>query len=229
MALKIDDKHMQLNNQELKELCQLACLAATEAGRMISTFSNQQLQIKRKPTQNTSLGLSGGTSWASQIVTEVDIKSQELIIKQLSPSIKKYHFGLLTEESMDDQSRLEKDYFWCIDPLDGTLPFTEGKDGYSVSIALVSKEGAPIIGVVYDPAKKNLYHAIKGIEVCKNDNELYLKHTSKNFTFITDRSFITHHKFKQIKAGLLKHSQSCGYNTFTHINQGGAAMNALWY
>ena len=53
----------------------------------------------------------------------------------------KYDFGILTEETPDNGSRLVKDYFWCVDPLDGTLPFTEGTPGYSVSIALVSKSG----------------------------------------------------------------------------------------
>ena len=52
--------------------------------------------------------------------------------------------------------RLELNYFWCIDPLDGTLPFIEGKVGYAVSIGLVSRDGTPLIGVVCDPYHQTL-------------------------------------------------------------------------
>lgn len=79
------------------------------------------------------------------------------------------HPGLLTEEAADDQSRLEKDYFWCIDPMDGTLPFTEGRTGYAVSIALVTRSGDPVVGVVYVPDLAACYAAIKGAGVKLND------------------------------------------------------------
>ena len=54
-----------------------------------------------------------------------------------------YDLALLTEESEDDRSCFEKDYFWCIDPLDGTLPFTRNEAGYSVSIGLVAEMVRP--------------------------------------------------------------------------------------
>ena len=56
----------------------------------------------------------------------------------------RYDLALLTEELEDDGSRHVKDYFWCIDPIDGTLPFTQKKPGYGVSIALVARDGASV-------------------------------------------------------------------------------------
>ena len=76
--------------------------------------------------------------------------------------------GLISEELKDDSSRFENEFYWCIDPLDGTLPFTEQVDGYAVSIALVSREGIPVLGVVYNPEKNDLYTAVKGEGAYKN-------------------------------------------------------------
>ena len=51
---------------------------------------------------------------------------------------------VLTEETEDDGGRLRADYFWCVDPLDGTLPFIEGRPGSAVSIALIARDGTPV-------------------------------------------------------------------------------------
>ncbi|MGQ1784067.1 MULTISPECIES: 3'(2'),5'-bisphosphate nucleotidase CysQ family protein [unclassified Saccharicrinis] len=219
---------MNLSEQDLNTLCNTAILAAKEAGELISTYAHREVKVNRKPVESGLHKVSGGTSLASQVVTEVDIKSQELILRHLTPTIKKYNLGLLTEEATDDKSRFEKDQFWCIDPLDGTLSFTEGKDGYSVSIALVSKDGDPLIGVVFDPVKKNLYHATKGTGAFKNNQKLALNNSSGIFSFITDRSFTKHKKFDEIKAKLEQYSQSIGCVEFKCINHGGAAMNSIW-
>lgn len=151
---------MSLTAKDLENLLDLAKKAALRAGEVINSHQGKELQTTLK---------EGGASLASKIVTEVDQKAEAVILEVLSPTKKQYDLGLLTEESVDDQSRHEKDYFWCIDPLDGTLPFTENRDGYSTSIALVSREGEAILGVVYDPRKKNLYYGIKGSGAFKND------------------------------------------------------------
>ncbi|MCB1531892.1 MAG: 3'(2'),5'-bisphosphate nucleotidase CysQ [Alphaproteobacteria bacterium] len=48
------------------------------------------------------------------------------------------------------------EYFWLVDPLDGTKEFIAGGGDYTVNIALIHK-GTPIMGVVYAPAKGVLY------------------------------------------------------------------------
>ncbi|MDF3128359.1 inositol monophosphatase family protein [Kiritimatiellaeota bacterium B1221] len=80
-------------------------------------------------------------SLASAVVSELDREAQDLILTELEESVGRFDLGILAEESEDSQDRFEKEYFWCIDPLDGTLPFLEGKTGYAVSIALLSREG----------------------------------------------------------------------------------------
>ncbi|MHA1200858.1 MAG: 3'(2'),5'-bisphosphate nucleotidase CysQ, partial [Candidatus Heimdallarchaeaceae archaeon] len=57
--------------------------------------------------------------------------------------------------------RLDKDKVWIVDPIDGTREFVESIPEYAISVALVEK-GQPVIGVVLNPLKDELYSAIKG-------------------------------------------------------------------
>ena len=220
---------MKLNTSDLKALCEIAIVAAQKAGSFISSYNLKQLKVKFKETDNINKP-QGGSSIASQVVTEVDIKSQEIILNELNPSFEKYDLGLLTEEIKDDESRFTKDYFWCIDPLDGTLPFTEGLEGYSVSIALVDKKGTPVIGVVCNPITQDVYHAIFGVGAFKNNEIWLMDDPSKNteFTFINDRSFFKHKHYKEIVSTLNINISQIGCSAFKMIKQGGAVMNAIW-
>jgi fructose-1,6-bisphosphatase/inositol monophosphatase family enzyme len=141
-------------------LLDLAKEAALAAGKVIADFQGSEIQTELK---------EGGTSLASKVVTEVDLKAQMAILEILEPTLDRFDLGLLTEESPDDNSRFERDYFWCIDPLDGTLPFSKNESGYSTSIALVSRDGEAILGVVFDPRNQNLYYALDGHGAFKND------------------------------------------------------------
>lgn len=69
--------------------------------------------------------------------------------------------GLLTEESDDDLSRLDKERVWIVDPLDGTTEFICETGEFAVQIAL-TMSGQPVLGVVYQPAKGRLFHAVQG-------------------------------------------------------------------
>jgi len=209
---------MKLSQNDLFLLSQCAISAAFQAGQIINQFSNSEIKVKIK---------QGGETLASQVVTEVDHLSQALILKILTPTCKQFDLALLTEESPDDHQRLEKDFFWCIDPLDGTLPFTESTPGYSVSIALVSRQGIPYIGVVYDPVKQTLYHAIKGQGAFRNSSPWQLPvpdKTKQELTFITDRSFTQHKHYSKV----INQLNTLGYGKLKVIQHGGASMNALW-
>ncbi len=207
---------MILSKNDLKDLCQIAIGAAQEAGQAISDNRNRELTVKNK---------IGADSLASQVVTEVDLMSQEIILKKILPTCKKYDLALLTEESTDDHSRFEKDYFWCIDPMDGTLPFIKSNPGYSVSIALVSKSGESQIGVVYDPITKTLYHAIKGLGAYRNREEwrTETEEWDKTLTLVIDPGFSKHKWYEQTLTDLKQDSDISEI-----IELGGAVMNACW-
>jgi len=207
---------MKLSPDDLKSLADVAILAATKAGNLIQQFAQQNLKVEHK---------RGGDSIASQVVTEVDIKSEAIIIETLQASCEKFDLALLTEETEDDQARLSKDYFWCVDPMDGTLAFTESVAGYSVSIALVEKSGQPLIGVVYDPVGYTLYAAIKGQGVRRNDEPWLLpeqNNNQKELLQIVDRG----NHYPKLKQALSSLAIQHGYSGIQTIESNGAVMNA---
>ena len=59
--------------------------------------------------------------------------------------------GWLSEESVDDLSRLDHQRVWVVDPLDGTREFVDGIPEFCVSIALVER-GRPVAGGICNPA-----------------------------------------------------------------------------
>jgi 3'(2'), 5'-bisphosphate nucleotidase/myo-inositol-1(or 4)-monophosphatase len=214
---------MKLSSTNLFLLSQCAISAAYQAGQIISSFSDQSVTVTKK---------QGGDTLASQVVTEVDHLSQEIILQTLLPTCEMFDLALLSEEIPDNLERLEKDYFWCIDPLDGTLPFIQSTPGYSVSIALVAHDGTPVIGVIYDPVEQTLYHAVKGCGAFRNGKPLTLKLASTTseqaLTWVADQSFEQHPLFSTVMTELENIAKQIGYTGLTTVLQGGAAMNACW-
>ena len=165
----------------LEELTRQAVQAALKAGELIRSYRDREVEVLHK---------EGGDTYASQVVTEVDRKAQDAILQVLGPYAE-FGLAVLTEENEDDGSRFEKQCFWCIDPMDGTLPFIRKEPGYSVSIGLVAKDGSPQIGVVYDPVHEVLWQAAKGQGVRRNGEPWTLNPSSRELTFTYDRSFET--------------------------------------
>jgi myo-inositol-1(or 4)-monophosphatase len=64
--------------------------------------------------------------------------------------------GWLSEETVDDPSRLEKSRVWVVDPLDGTREFVAGIPEFCVSIAMV-ENGIPIAGGICNPATNETF------------------------------------------------------------------------
>jgi myo-inositol-1(or 4)-monophosphatase len=69
--------------------------------------------------------------------------------------------GWLSEESVDHPERLARGLCWLVDPIDGTRDFIRGRDGWSVSVALVSG-GKPLIGLLVAPAREEVWSATAG-------------------------------------------------------------------
>jgi len=199
------------------ELTEKAVKAASNAGQLIRSYRDKDVNVMQK---------EGGSTLASQVVTEVDRKSQDSILQVLLPTCDELDIALLAEEDEDDRGRLESAYFWCIDPLDGTLPFINGQPGYSVSIGLVANDGTPLIGVVYDPVHDVLYQATKGQGLMRNNERWSPTQDSQALTFTYDRSFAEDPNFNQVKDELEAYAHSLGLNEFNPIHYGGAVMNA---
>jgi len=213
---------MQLTPDNLTDLSLYAISAAKEAGALIESYASKKVDVEHK---------RAGDSPASQVVTEVDLLCDALIVKILTPTCEKYDLALLTEETEDDKTRLHKQAFWCVDPLDGTLSFVQSIHGYSVSIALVAQSGEPLIGVIYDPVTQTLYHTVKGQGVFRNGKPWTLSSTtneSKTLSVIVDLGCLKISCYQELSKGMetvaIKHSCK-GVNVF---EQNGAALNACW-
>lgn len=208
-----------LTTIQIEDLARTARVAAETAGRFIAAeFEHVHATIQK----------SAGESLATQVLTEVDNESQRLILDCLAHSIKTYDLGILTEESKDDGSRFEKDYFWCIDPLDGTLPFIEQQPGFAVSIALIDRQGNPIIGVVVDPFDEETYQARLGNGFKINDLPLTFQSKVKGrLVCHFDRSFEQSDSYPATVKLLEAIAAKIGCIGL-HIRTGpGAVMNAL--
>lgn len=96
-------------------------------------------------------------------LTEADKKSNELIVTALK---EKYpECAILAEESEDNPDRLNKDWCFIIDPLDGTKEFVKKNDEFTINIAL-SYKGKPVLGLICIPASGELYYAVKDMGAC---------------------------------------------------------------
>jgi myo-inositol-1(or 4)-monophosphatase len=117
-----------------------ATAAARAAGEIIRSASAQVRQAQRKGFRD--------------LVTGADLAAQEAIVRIIRERYPDH--GFLGEEDLS--SALDSPYNWIIDPLDGTTNYARGLPLYSTSIALYER-GQPLLGVVYDPARDQLFSA----------------------------------------------------------------------
>ncbi len=140
----------QLNNYLLTALT-----AADDAGRAILNVYKKHIEVHYKDDQSP--------------LTLADRQAHEIILRRLDYQAAN-SLPILSEEGKDipfDQ-RKQWDYFWLVDPLDGTKEFIKRNDEFTVNIALIHKN-RPVLGVVYVPVKKCFYFAAKGFGAYRLD------------------------------------------------------------
>lgn len=93
----------------------------------------------------------------SNIVTSMDIKSQEYILARLTKLLPEAK--VIAEESTNNE--FDNGYVWCVDPIDGTTNYAYDAKMSCISIALL-KEGKGYIGVVYNPYSDETFVGVKG-------------------------------------------------------------------
>lgn len=204
---------------DLLKLTDIAIKAARSAGEVIQKYMNDDIEVENKK--------EGGSNYASQVVTAVDRKCEDVILSYLLPSCEEFNLALLTEETEDDGSRSEKDFFWCIDPIDGTLNFINNEPGFSVSIALIAKDGTPYIGVVFDPNTNTLYHATKGNGVFKNGTQWKIQNVNDHLTYVTDKKLKDTPRLPEMETLLQSYVIEFGLKEFKEMSGGASVMNAI--
>jgi myo-inositol-1(or 4)-monophosphatase len=143
-------------------MLQVAVEAALEAGKYLKMNIGKIRHIERKDGQETNL------------VTEIDKKSEQLIINKIKQHFPQHDF--LGEEY--GSADVKSEYKWIIDPLDGTVNYTHALPIYCVSIGLEYK-GEIILGAVYDPSRDELFSAEKGKGAWLNKKRIEVTKTTK--------------------------------------------------
>lgn len=92
-------------------------------------------------------------------LTQADKTANRIILEILKERFPKY--GFLSEEEKDSRERLNCDFCFVIDPLDGTKEFLKRNGQFTVNIALSYKHKA-VMGVIYVPVTGDLYFASEG-------------------------------------------------------------------
>jgi myo-inositol-1(or 4)-monophosphatase len=113
--------------------------------------------------------------------------------------------GWLSEESVDDPSRLDKEYVWIVDPLDGTREFVTGIPEFCASIGLV-KGGQPIAGGICNPATGEFF--LGSIEHGLTYNGIPKKASGRNklegATVLASRSEVKRGEWRQFEGAPFK-------------------------
>jgi len=91
-------------------------------------------------------------------ITKADLESNKI----LKSVLEKTRIPILSEEDVDDKSRLASKKVWIVDPLDGTQDFVNRTGEFTILVGLVENH-VPVMGLVYLPIKKILYFAEKGM------------------------------------------------------------------
>jgi myo-inositol-1(or 4)-monophosphatase len=105
---------------------------------------------------------AGGAHWfkgPGQVVTAADLEVDHLLYDSLTGAFPED--GWLSEERADDRARLRRQRVWMVDPIDGTRAFADGLAEFAISVALL-RDGAPVLGVVFNPATGECFEAERG-------------------------------------------------------------------
>lgn len=130
-----------------------ALLAAKEAGEAILDIYNRDFDVRYKDDRSP--------------LTLADQRAHNIIVAHLSgPAAGR--FPILSEEGKDIpfEQRRKWEYFWLVDPLDGTKEFIKRNDEFTVNLALIHGSRA-VLGVIYVPVNDVFYFAAEGLGAFK--------------------------------------------------------------
>jgi len=163
------------------ELLTPAIAAAREAGNAVMEVYASDFAVEHKDDKSP--------------LTLADKRSHEIIVKRLS-NITGKTIPILSEEGrgIPYEERKNWDYFWLVDPLDGTKEFIKRNGEFTVNIALIQGH-RPVLGVIYVPVTETLYYAREGAGAYKESKGSTIKlpelQTRGRFTIVGSRSHAT--------------------------------------
>ena len=161
---------------------QLAQEAARTAGDVVMRYFRDEYEIHEKGEGNP--------------VTTADLEADEVLKATLLGA--RPDDGWLSEETVDSDVRLAKSRVWIVDPIDGTKEFIQGVPQFAISIGLAI-DGQVAVAVVYNPAKNELFSAVRGEGASLNGQPISVTPLTelKDATILASRSEVKRGEFDQ--------------------------------
>lgn len=125
-----------------------AIRAAKTSGQILMDYFEKLHDFKQK---NTNI---------RDLVTEVDVLSEKNIKEIIRRAFPDHAFNA-EESSLEEKPGKDQTKIWHIDPLDGTVNYSQGIPLCAVSIAFEEK-GVIVAGVIFNPFSEELFFASKG-------------------------------------------------------------------
>jgi len=146
-------------NIQYKKLILTTLPAAKRAGEAILDVYGSDFEVEQKDDKSP--------------LTLADKRSHEIIMDVLEQTITVNNctVPVLSEEGRDIpyDERRKWEYFWLVDPLDGTKEFIKRNGEFTVNIALIHKH-KPVLGIIYIPVKDVFYFAAINLGTYKLKN-----------------------------------------------------------
>lgn len=163
-----------MNFSELLETAKIAAISASK--EILKIYESGDFSIEAKSDDSP--------------LTLADKASHRAIVAELE----KTALPILSEEGSQvaHSTRNDWEYFWLIDPLDGTKEFIKKNGEFTVNIALIHKN-RPVLGVVFTPVLDDLFWAVKGEGAFKNDEPITVNTFSlknENLKVVASRSHL---------------------------------------
>ncbi len=112
------------------------------------------------------------------IVTAADREVEEFIVGELLRRFPEHH--LVGEEGGGQGApRATARHHWYVDPIDGTVNFASKLPHFCTSIALTTAQREPLLGVVYDPTRRELFTAVRGGGAFLDGRQLQVTQTAE--------------------------------------------------
>ena len=126
-----------------------------------------------------------------EMKSEIDIINNKLILNKLN----KTNIPILSEENPTEINY--ENYFWIVDPLDGTVNYVRKIASCAISIALF-KNSKPIFGVIAEYPDKNLYWGGKEFELSENGVPIKVSKISNKKEAILCTGFPARYDFDEL-------------------------------
>jgi myo-inositol-1(or 4)-monophosphatase len=141
-----------------------AAAIAREAGARLREFFIQGVETEYKGD--------------ADLVTIADRTSEKLIRERLGAAFPEH--GIYGEEGTRD--RLDGEFRWYVDPLDGTTNFAHGFPQFCVSMGLEQRpaglqpgeDGTLVAGIIYDPMRDEMYTTERGRGALLNGKPIHV-------------------------------------------------------